>query len=294
MSGREWFINRYRNMGSNLNGDESTFQSIRVNPLKITGEELTETLIEQGVALEKVPLLDHGFKIIDSPFSLGASIEYLLGLFSLQEAASQYPVQALNPKPTDTVLDMASAPGGKTTQLASYMKNSGLIVAIDVNRDRLYATENNVERCGVINTSIHNLNALDFPEKPVFSKILLDAPCSGNFITDPNWFNRRTIDDIKRNSELQKALLSKAMSLLESKGKLMYSTCSLEPEENEFNIQWLLETHDVALEKLNGFGSPALTQINDISLDKDISRCRRFWPDVSGTQGFFLALVVKN
>lgn len=294
MSGKEWFINRYRKMGSNLSGNEVPFKAIRVNPLKITDEALTKTLNEQGITLDKIPFLDHAFKIVYSPFSLGASIEYLLGMFSIQELASQYPVQALNPNQTDIVLDMASAPGGKTTQLASYMENCGLVIATDVNRDRLYATENNVERCGVKNTSIHNINVIDFPEKPVFSKILLDAPCSGNYTTDPTWFDKRTIDDVRKNAEFQKTLLSKAMRLLVPKGKLMYSTCSLEPEENELNIQWLLESHDVTLEKLNGFGSPALTEIDNVSLNKNIGRCRRFWPDISGTQGFFSALVVKN
>ena len=294
MSGWEWFIERYWALGSNLSGDEKTPQAIRINPLKTKGTELLDILSWQGVKLEKIPFLDYGYKVIESPFSLGAGIEYLLGLYSLQEAASQYPTQALAPSPTDKVLDMASAPGGKTTQAAAYMQNKGVLVAIDINRNRLYATENNVERCGVTNTSIHHLDVLNLPDQPAFSKILLDAPCSGNYTTDQRWFKKRTEDDIERNAELQKRLLAKALNLLESGGTLVYSTCSLEPEENEMNIQWLLENHKVKLEQLDGPGSPALTTIFDTKLDEQISHCRRFWPDQTGTQGFFVAKVVKQ
>jgi 16S rRNA C967 or C1407 C5-methylase (RsmB/RsmF family) len=106
MSGREWFIQRYRAMGSSLTGDETTPQAIRINPLKISDAGLIETLKEQGVKLEKIPYLDHGYKVLESPFSLGASIEYLLGMYSLQETASQYPVQVLKLTPSDRLLDM--------------------------------------------------------------------------------------------------------------------------------------------------------------------------------------------
>ena len=293
MSEREWFLARYRELGSNLTGYETTPQAIRVNPLKITDTELVETLSEQGVTLEKIPYLDHGYKVIASPFSLGAGIEYLLGMYSLQETASQYPVQALQPNSSDRLLDMASAPGGKTTQAAAYMKNKGTITAVDVSRRRLYATENNLERCGVTNTIIYHVDALDLSDKPLFTKILLDAPCSGNYVTDPNWFSKRTQADIESNAEIQRRLLDKALNLLETGGTLLYSTCSLEPEENELNIQWLLENHGVEVEKLNGEGSPALTEANGVSLDERISHCRRFWPDETGTQGFFAAKVVK-
>lgn len=281
-------------MGSTLTGDETTPKAIRINPLRTTDEILVETLTEQGVELEKIPYLDHGYKVQYSPFSLGASIEYLLGQYSLQETVSQYPVQALLPTPEDRLLDMASAPGGKTTQAAAYMQNKGIIVAVDINRDRLFATENNVERCKVINTSIHHVDALELPDEEGFTKVLLDAPCSGNYVTDKQWFKRRTMEDIERNAELQKRLITKALNLLITGGVLLYSTCSLEPEENEQNVQWLVENHDVELVELKGPGAPAVTDIDSIDLDKKIGYCRRFWPDVTGTQGFFVAKVVKQ
>ena len=294
MNGREWFLARYRAMGSMLTGDETTPQAIRVNPLKTTDKELIETVSEHGVLLEKVPYLDHGYKVLSSPFSLGASIEYLLGMYSLQESASQYPVQILQPTSSDKVLDMASAPGGKTTQAAAYMKNEGLMVALDISRDRLYATENNIERCGITNTSIHHVDALELPDHSRFTKVLLDAPCSGNYVTDSSWFSKRTEQDIEHNAMMQRRFLVKALNLLEAGGILVYSTCSLEPEENELNIQWLIENYSVELVELDGAGSQALTEVNDIKLDESLSFCRRFWPDQTGTQGFFVAKVVKR
>ena len=108
-----------------MTGDEVTPKTLRVNPLATDESTLIKTLTAQGVDLEKIPFLDYGYRIISSPFSLGASIEYLLGHYFLQETASQLPAQLLAPSGEDNVLDMASAPGGKTTQMAAYMGNRG-------------------------------------------------------------------------------------------------------------------------------------------------------------------------
>jgi NOL1/NOP2/sun family putative RNA methylase len=290
---REDFIELYQSLGATVTGNEFTPKAIRVNPLSTDESTLVETLTSQGVELEKIPFLDHGYKIISSPFSLGASIEYLLGHYFLQETASQLPTQILSPSGEDTVLDMTSAPGGKTTQMAAYMGNGGSITAIDMNRRRLYALENNLERMGVRNTVVYNMNALDLPDKPMFTKVLLDAPCSGNYVTDSRWFGKRKKSHITHNFMVQRKLLTKALSLLEKGGTLLYATCSLEPEENELNIQWLLENHEVRLEDMDAPGTPGVTEIFGDQLDESIKKCRRLWPNDVGTQGFFLARAVK-
>jgi len=292
-AGKQFFLKRYLSLGHRLTGDESTRQSIRVNTLKTTDDEITETLTALGVKLAKVPYLDHGYTVEKSGFSLGASIEYLLGLFSLQEPASQYAVQTLAPEAGDTVLDMCAAPGGKTTQIAACMMNRGLLYAVDVDRARVYALENNLERCGVGNSLVYNGDAARLELGTVFSRVLLDAPCSGNYVTDPNWFRRRSIEDVHRNAETQRALLSAALNVLKPGGILLYATCSLEPEEDELNIEWLLSNHGVALEEIEGPGENGLTQVFGRRLDAEISKCHRFWPDTTHTQGFFLAKVVK-
>jgi NOL1/NOP2/sun family putative RNA methylase len=289
---REIFLNRYKELGHDLSGDEETFNAIRVNTLKISDQNLTSSLNDRGVILRKIDFLDHGYEVIDTPFSLGASFEYLLGYIYLQEPAAQFPVMILDPDSEDSVLDMAAAPGGKTTQLAGYMQNQGRIVAIDVNRERLYALENHLERMGVVNCLVYNtdVQSMDFYGRK-FSRILLDAPCSGNYVTDPEWFNKRSLVDVEKNSQLQRKMLELALRLLEPGGTLIYSTCSLEPEENEFNIQWILKNHDISLANIEGPGAPSPTNIFDIELDSEIGKCHRFWPDETGTQGFFVAEV---
>jgi len=279
-------------MGRSLTGEETAPQAIRVNPLKAADGEVVEILVDEGVQLRKIPYLDHGYEVVSSGFSLGASLEYLLGLYSIQEAASQLPVQVLGPRPEDVALDMCSAPGGKTTQMAAYMVNCGVLYAVDSSRDRLYAVENSLERCGVTNCLVYHGDAAEIELGVTFTKILLDAPCSGNYATDPEWFSVRTLRDVEANAARQRRLLARALELLEPGGRLLYSTCSLEPEEDELNVQWLLETHGVDLEPLGGPGVPALTHVLGSELDPRVSRCRRLWPG-GGTQGFFLVEAVK-
>lgn len=294
MAKKDLFLERYRELGHNLTGAERTRQAIRVNPLKASNEELVRKLGRVGVKLTRVDFLDHGFYVEGSRFSLGASFEYLLGLYSLQEAAAQFPVKVLGPRSGDIVLDMCAAPGGKTTQIAAAMGNGGAVVAVDVSRRRLYALENNLERCGIVNCAVYcaDVNEMDFKDVR-FDRILLDAPCSGNYVTDRGWFNRRDLRDVRSNAERQRSLLRTGMGLLKEGGTLVYTTCSLEPEENELNAQWLLDGSDAKLEKIEGPGSPALTDVFSRELDSEIANCRRFWPEEIGTQGFFVAKVVK-
>ncbi|MBN2336875.1 RsmB/NOP family class I SAM-dependent RNA methyltransferase [Candidatus Bathyarchaeota archaeon] len=289
---RRLFLDRYRELGRSLTGEESTPQAIRVNTLKTGDAELVETLTGLGVKLRRIPYLDHGYAVEETGFSLGASIEYLLGLYSLQETAAQLPVQALKPKAGDVALDMCAAPGGKTTQMAAYMGNRGVLYAVDVSRERAYALENNLERCSVENCLVYYGDVTEL-ELGVFTKVLLDAPCSGNYVTDGGWFGRRSLGDVMRNAEYQRILLSTAMNRLEPGGTLVYSTCSLEPEENELNVQWLLDNHDVSLMEVEGPGEPALTSVFGERLSDEVSKCRRLWPG-EGTQGFFVAKAVKR
>jgi len=289
------FLDRYKSMGHELRGSERTKRAIRVNTLLASREEAVGKLEARGVKLTGIPWLRDGLYVEGGESSIGASFEYLLGLYSIQEAAAQFPVEVLSPNPGENVLDMCAAPGGKTTQMAAWMGNSGVVVAVDVRRDRLYALENNLERTGSENCVAYCADAarLDYGGT-LFDKILLDAPCSGNYVTDRSWFNKRSIRDVEANATEQRRLLGAAVGLLRPCGTLVYTTCSLEPEEDEYNIQWLLDNHDIELVEVKGPGSPALTEIPGKKLSKEVARCRRFWPDEVGTQGFFVAKVVKS
>jgi 16S rRNA C967 or C1407 C5-methylase (RsmB/RsmF family) len=176
--------------------------------------------------------------------------------------------------------------------MAAYMGNGGVLYAVDSSRKRLYAVENSLERCGVTNCLVYHVDAATVDLSSRFTKILLDAPCSGNYVTDPEWFGRRTLRDVEANATRQRRLLGRAVELLEPGGRLLYSTCSLEPEEDELNVQWLLENHGVELERVGGPGVPGLTSVFGVELDPHVSLCRRLWPG-GGTQGFFMAEAVK-
>jgi 16S rRNA C967 or C1407 C5-methylase (RsmB/RsmF family) len=176
--------------------------------------------------------------------------------------------------------------------MAAYMGNGGVLYAVDSSRKRLYAVENSLERCGVTNCLVYHVDAATVDLGSRFTKILLDAPCSGNYVTDPEWFGRRTLRDVEANAARQRRLLGRAVELLEPGGRLLYSTCSLEPEEDELNVQWLLENHGVELGRVGGPGVPGLTSVFGVELDPRVSLCRRLWPS-GGTQGFFMAEAVK-
>lgn len=292
---KQVFLERYRQLGHELTGDERAQKALRVNTLKTDDAVLVERLRSLGASLRKIEYLRDGYAIEGSPFSLGASFEYLLGHYTIQEAASQFPVEVLGPQPGETVLDMCAAPGGKTTQIAAHMGNRGAVVAVDIDRGRLYALENSLERCGVENCIVYHsdVNELEF-EEVRFDRVLLDAPCSGNYVIDEDWFNKRSLEDVEWNAERQRGLLDTAVRLLKAGGVLVYTTCSLEPEENELTVKWLLDNHDVELEGIEGPGSPGIINVFGEKLDDDIARCMRFWPDETETQGFFVAKVVKH
>jgi len=288
------FLERYSRLGHNLKGDERTRQALRANTLKTTNEELAARLEGRGVRLSRIGWLRNGFHVEESPFSVGACFEYLLGLYSIQEAAAQFPVEVLDPHQGEAILDMCAAPGGKTTQIAATMGNTGIVVAVDASRERLYALENSLERCGVTNCLAYweDANEMDFKGRR-FDRVLLDAPCSGNYVADRGWFSKRTLKDVGLNAGRQRELLGTAMGLLKPGGVLVYTTCSLEPEEDELNVQWIIDNHGLRLERIEGPGTPALTDVLGEKLNGEIASCRRFWPDETGTQGFFAARAVR-
>jgi 16S rRNA (cytosine1407-C5)-methyltransferase len=148
MSGKEFFINRYRQLGWQFRETQAR-QAIRINQANAQGKNLPERLRNLGVELEAVSFLKSGYWIGKSKVSAGATAEYLLGLYYIQEAAAQIPATLFTALKGKTVLDACAAPGGKTTQLADLMDNHGVIVALDVNKTRLAALANHLERCHV-------------------------------------------------------------------------------------------------------------------------------------------------
>jgi NOL1/NOP2/sun family putative RNA methylase len=293
MSGKEFFLNRYEQLGWKYKPVKLR-QAIRFNHSNIKGQDLVVRLSALGVNLEKISFSPQGYWALDSNVSVGATAEYLLGLYSVQEAAAQIPVTLFTNLKGKTVLDASAAPGGKTVQLADNMENTGSIVAIDINKQRLTALTNHLERCHVQNTVVFQLDARNSPKMGLkFSRVLVDASCSGNFAGDPDWFQNRTMQDVERNARLQREILMKAAECLTEDGEIVYSTCSLEPEEDELNIDWAINRLNLKIVETDcTVGVQGLTNVFGKQLDASISRCRRFWPDQ--TQGFFVCKLKKE
>lgn len=259
-------------------------QYIRVNTLKISEKELVSRLNSKNILLKKIPYLKYGYEVVNKDFSLVSTEEYLMGFFYIQDAASQIAPEILNPEKNDIVLDMCSAPGSKTTYISQLMENSGTIIALDIREDRLNALKNNVERLGVKNVIAYNKDGLyvnDIVSKDIlFDKILLDAPCSGNYALKD--YVPRTEDDLAKKSIVQKRLLKSASNVLKKDGILVYSTCSLETRENEEVIKWGIENCDLEV-----------IPIEKNIRDGLIKQTKRFFPHLDRTQGFFVAKMKK-
>ena len=291
MSGKQFFINRYAQLGWKFK-ETKLRQSIRINQTNAKGKNLPERLRSSGVDLEKVPFLPAGYWITKSKFSVGATAEYLLGMYSIQEAAAQISATLFTALKGKTVLDACAAPGGKTVQLADLMANSGTITALDINKKRLAAMANHLERCHISNTIVCNLDARQATKlNRTFDRILLDVPCSGNFASDKEWFNRRTLADVERNAQVQKEILAEAVKCLASDGEIVYSTCSLEPEEDELNMDWALKNLGLQIQEVDCPGENGLTEVFGRKLDPSVAHCKRIWP--GETQGFFVCKLKK-
>jgi NOL1/NOP2/sun family putative RNA methylase len=292
MSGKEFFVDRYRQLGWKFKEGEPR-QAIRINLVNAKGKNLVERLRDLGVQLEKIPFLETGYWVCNSRVSVGATAEYLLGLYSIQEAAAQIPATLFTDLKHKTVLDACAAPGGKTVQLADLMENTGAIVALDVRKRRLAALSNHLERCHVGNALVYQLDARQASRlKLKFDRILLDVPCSGNFAADAEWFTRRTLSDIERNAKLQREILAEAVACLSNDGEIVYSTCSLEPEENEVNMDWAVKNLDLQIEEIDCHGQKGLTDVFGSQLESSVQHCRRIWP--AETQGFFVCKLTRR
>lgn len=273
-------------------------RSIRVNTLKITVPQIKKRLPQWN--LSPIPWCTTGFWIDHAERrDIGNTLEHHLGTIYVQEAASMIPPLILNPKPGDIVLDLCAAPGSKTTQLAQLMKNKGLIVANDYTGIRLQSLGINVQRMGATNVLLTQMYGQQFRNFQ-FDKILVDAPCSGTgtIRKSPKTIRIWNEKMILFFAKQQRQLITTAFQNLKPGGTLVYSTCSLEPEENEGVVTYLLHTFPTAkLEsaRLKGLRhSPAIQEFQGERYHPDIQHCLRLWPQDNDTEGFFVAKIMKR
>lgn len=272
-------------------------RSLRVNTLKISVEDFLELVAPYGWQLTPVPWCAEGFWIErdDEALPLGSTAEHLSGLFYIQEASSMLPVSALFdgcPEP-ERVMDMAAAPGSKTTQIAARMHNRGAILANEYSASRVKVLHANISRCGISNVALTHFDGRVFgtalPE--TFDAILLDAPCSGEGVVrkDPDALRNWSVESNLEIAATQRDLIESAFHALKPGGTLVYSTCTLNRDENEQVCHWLLERFRgaVEIESLAALFPDATRALTDEGF-------LHVFPQLYDCEGFFVARLRKT
>lgn len=278
-------------------------KAIRCNTLKIKPKKLKERLEGKGWKIKQID--KETFKIRNNlnPGELGKSREHLLGYYYIQSVVSQLPIKALNPKPGELVLDLAAAPGSKTTHCCQYMENKGTIIANDKDGFRTKNMGFNLDRCGCMNVIATNHNGTDLNKKlrkigVKFDKIILDMPCSaeGTSRSKPEILEKWNEDKIDKFNRMQTRLAESAIDLLKSSGSLIYSTCTFAPEENEKVVSNLIDNFDLEIEKISLplKTREGITEWEGQKYNKEVKKATRVYPQDNNTEGFFLAKLKKN
>jgi 16S rRNA (cytosine1407-C5)-methyltransferase len=275
-------------------------RSIRVNTLKISVNDFKVQADQLGWELTPVPWCEEGFWIndnLDETTALGNTSQHLAGLFYIQEASSMMPVTALFNDAKETsqwrVLDMAAAPGSKTTQIASALAGKGLIVANEFSASRVKILFGNLMRCGIGNMAMTNFDARVFgPWLPeTFDAILLDAPCSGegSLRKDADAMKNWSLSSVQDIANTQQDLIESAFHALKPGGTLVYSTCTLNLNENQGVIKHLLDTFEGSIETVS---LSNLFEQADQALTKE--GYLHVYPQIYDCEGFFIAKFKKT
>lgn len=259
-----------------------------------------KSLEEQGIELEQIPEIPYSFFVKKGEEQIGKTIEYTLGKYYIQSLSSMIPPMILNPGEKDIVLDLCAAPGSKSTQLAEIMNYKGTLFSNEPNLNRIKALIHNLDKMNIINMSVikDKGELLSKYFSNYFDKILVDAPCSALGVVQKkqevsNWWSEKSANTI---SDLQLRLLISGIKMAKPGGEIVYSTCTLTVEENEFIIDKVLKKYpvelvefDLKLKHINGY-----TAIKEFVFDESLKLTKRIIPWEIKSEGFFLAKLRKT
>ena len=235
--------------------------SLRINTIKSSKEEIITILKDNNISYKSIPWYDNALVVNTNEDTLRELDIYKEGKIYLQSLSSQLPPLFLNPQENEMILDMAAAPGGKTTEIAALSNNKAMITAIEKNKIRSERLQYNIDKQGAKKVTVLNTDARNLNEYFMFDKILLDAPCSGSGTITNNNFNNFDEDLVNRSIKIQISLLKEAIKHLKVGGELIYSTCSILKEENESVLSSILKEYsNIKIEQLD------LTNYQDLPL----------------------------
>lgn len=269
---------------------------IWANPLKITPAKLEEYLTDQNMAFEPIPWRRGAYRLVDTTHP-GSRLAYLAGLYEIQEEVSMLPIELLDLHPGQRVLDTCAAPGSKTAEIATALGNRGTVLANDRNYRRIKPLARSLDRLGITNTAISVHDATNLPRDiGTFDRILADVPCSCEGTSRKNTdAGAATSGDFGRLCTTQRAILKRALELTRPGGRVVYSTCTYAPEENEIIVDSVLdefadEWHLIPA-RIEGFpASPGLLEWRGQHFDPQLANALRVYPHQHDTGGFFVAL----
>ncbi|QQS36554.1 MAG: RsmB/NOP family class I SAM-dependent RNA methyltransferase [Ignavibacteriales bacterium] len=276
-------------------------QYIRVNSLKTNPNDLSELLFNNyRIETKTIDNLPNSLLVQSGNELIGKTVEHITGLYYIQSLSSLLPPYVLKPSPGERVLDLCAAPGSKSTQLAELMRNTGTLIVNEIQLSRVKTLVYNLDRMNIINAGVLNFKGeiLSKIYDNYFDKVLVDVPCSGLGIIQKkeevsNWWSTKRV---KALSELQLKLLIAAIKMTKPGGNIVYSTCTLTPEENELVINSVLKKYPVILDSfdLPVTNQQGLTKYDDELLSNDLSLTKRMIPWEVNSDGFFLARLIKK
>lgn len=271
---------------------------MRVNTLHADPEGVAQSLADRGFALTRMPAPDPRlavFRVDEEPFAIASTPENLMGQLYVQDLASLTAPAALTPQPGDACLDMAAAPGGKTTAIVELTRDEAPVLAVDPSVQRAAALASNVRRLGMTSVAVKVARGEALEPRRRFDRILLDAPCTGEGVL-PRDPHRRTgnLEEHASLYALQRRLMEQAAVLLEPGGVMVYSVCTFSPEECEgvvqYGVELGLEPEPLPFDSLAGVPlEPPVSTVGPWRFDDSVRHARRVYPDRHGTLGFFVA-----
>ena len=274
---------------------------LRINTWKTKPQELLQRM---GVEFKQVPWNETGF-YLENKKQFSKHPYYQGGLYYIQEASAMLPAKLVNAQPGEKILDMCAAPGGKSTAIGAALKGEGLLISNDISKSRAKALLRNLEGFGIINSIVVS----EYPEKlsryfpEFFDKVLIDAPCSGEgmFHKEPSMTESWLRMGPEEYHKLQMEILTYGAKMVRPGGKLIYSTCTFSPEEDEGSIAWFLQEHpDFHLVEVDDdkdlcgchcidHGHPEWADGNP-----ELTKTRRLWPHHLEGEGHFAAVLCRD